>query len=48
MKKFSVLLFSLLLSVGAFAQIDLGKDMTLKIYGHVRTDFYYNSRNNVQ
>lgn len=48
MKKFSVLLFSLLLSVCTFAQIQLGKNVTLKMYGHVRTDFFYNSRDNVQ
>ena len=48
MKKFTVLFFSLLLSVCTFAQINLGKDMSLKIYGHVRTDFFYNSRDNVQ
>lgn len=37
-----------MLAVSGMAQIKLGKDVNLKIYGHIRTDFYYNSRDNVQ
>ena len=36
-----------LVAVSGMAQIKLGKDVNLKIYGHVRTDIYYNSRDNV-
>jgi len=48
MKKITLSLMAALVAVSGMAQIKLGKDVSLKIYGHVRTDFYYNSRDNVQ
>ena len=48
MKKITLSLMAALVAVSSMAQIKLGKDVSLKIYGHVRTDFYYNSRDNVQ
>lgn len=48
MKKFFLLLFSLFLTMGSYAQIKVGKDFSFKMYGQVRTDIYYNSRDNVQ
>jgi len=48
MKKITLSLLAALVAVSAMAQIKLGKDVNLKIYGHVRTDFFYNSRDNVQ
>ena len=48
MKKIIMSLVVALVTVSGMAQIKLGKDVNLKIYGHVRTDFYYNSRDNVQ
>ena len=48
MKKITMSLLAALVAVNGMAQIKLGKDVNLKIYGHVRTDIYYNSRDNVQ
>jgi len=48
MKKITLSLMAALFAVSGMAQIKLGKDVSLKIYGHVRTDLYYNSRDNVQ
>ena len=48
MKKITLSLMAALVAVSGMAQIKLGKDVSLKIYGHVRTDLYYNSRDNVQ
>ena len=48
MKKITLSLMVALVAVSGMAQIKLGKDVSLKIYGHVRTDLYYNSRDNVQ
>ena len=48
MKKITLSLMAALVAVSGMAQIKLGKDVNLKIYGHVRTDFFYNSRDNVQ
>ena len=48
MKKITLSLLAALVAVSGMAQIKLGKDVNLKIYGHVRTDIYYNSRDNVQ
>ena len=48
MKKITLSLMAALVAVSGMAQIKLGKDVNLKIYGHVRTDIYYNSRDNVQ
>ena len=48
MKKITLSLMAALVAVGGMAQINLGKDVSLKIYGHVRTDFFYNSRANVE
>ena len=48
MKKITLSLMAALVAVSGMAQIKLGKDVNLKIYGHVRTDFYYNTRDNVQ
>ena len=48
MKKITLSLMAALVAVSGMAQIKLGKDVNLKIYGHVRTDIFYNSRDNVQ
>ena len=48
MKKITLSLMAALVAVGGMAQIKLGKDVNLKIYGHVRTDFFYNSRANTE
>ena len=48
MKKITMSLLAALVAVSGMAQIKLGKDVNLKIYGHVRTDIFYNSRDNVQ
>ena len=48
MKKITLSLMAALVAVGGMAQIQLGKDVNLKIYGHVRTDFFYNSRANTE
>lgn len=48
MKRQICLLFSILMTMSGMAQVTIGKDFNLKIYGQVRTDFYYNTRDNVQ
>ena len=48
MKKITLSLMAALVAVSGMAQIKLGKDVNLKIYGHVRTDIFYNSRANVE
>lgn len=48
MKKITLFLVAMLVAVSSMAQITLGKDVNLKIYGQVRADIYYNSRDNVQ
>ena len=48
MKKITLSLMAALVAVGGMAQINLGKDVSLKIYGQVRTDIFYNSRANVE
>jgi hypothetical protein len=48
MKKITMSLLAMLVAVSGMAQIKLGKDFNLKIYGQVRADIYYNSRDNVQ
>lgn len=48
MKKFRVLFVALLTSMSASAQIKVAKDFSFKMYGQVRTDIYYNSRDNNQ
>ena len=48
MKKITLSLMAALVAVSGMAQIKLGKDVSLKIYGHVRTDIFYNSRANTE
>ena len=48
MKKITLSLMAALVAVSGMAQIKLGKDVNLKIYGHVRTDIFYNSRANTE
>ena len=48
MKKITLSLMAALVAVSGMAQIKLGNDVNLKIYGHVRTDFFYNSRANTE
>ena len=48
MKKITMSLLAMLVAVSGMAQIKLGQDFNLKIYGQVRADIYYNSRDNVQ
>lgn len=48
MKKITLSLMAALVAVSGMAQVKMGKDFSLKIYGHVRTDIFYNSRDNVQ
>ena len=48
MKKIALSLMAALVAVGGMAQINLGKDVSLKIYGQVRTDIFYNSRANTE
>ena len=48
MKKITLSLMAALVAVSGMAQIKLGKDVDLKIYGHVRTDIFYNSRANTE
>lgn len=48
MKKLTVLFLTLLTAVSGFAQIKVAKGFDFKIYGQVRTDIYYNSRDNNQ
>ncbi len=48
MKKITLSLVAALIAVSGMAQIKLGKDVNLKIYGQVRTDIFYNSRANTE
>ena len=48
MKKQVVLLFSLMVALVSNAQVTIGKDFSVKMYGQIRTDIYYNSRDNNQ
>ena len=48
MKKIALSLMAALVAMSGMAQIKLGKDVNLKIYGHVRTDIFYNSRANTE
>ena len=48
MKKITLALLVALVAMSGMAQVKIGKDFSLKIYGQVRTDIYYNSRDNVQ
>lgn len=48
MKKITLALMVALVAISGMAQVKIGKDFSLKIYGQVRTDIYYNSRDNVQ
>lgn len=48
MKKITLTLMVALVAISGMAQVKIGKDFSLKIYGQVRTDIYYNSRDNVQ
>ena len=48
MKKKVVLLFSLMVALVSNAQVTIGKDLSVKMYGQIRTDIYYNSRDNNQ
>ena len=48
MKKITLSLMAALVAVSGMAQVKLGKDVNLKIYGHVRTDIFYNSRANTE
>ena len=48
MKKITLSLVAALIAISGMAQIKLGKDVNLKIYGHVRTDIFYNSRANTE
>ena len=46
MKKIALSLMAALVALSGMAQVKIGKDFSLKIYGHVRTDIFYNSRAN--
>ena len=48
MKKITLTLLVALVAISGMAQVKIGKDFSLKIYGQVRTDIFYNSRDNVQ
>ena len=48
MKKITLTLLVALFAISGMAQVKIGKDFSLKIYGQVRTDIFYNSRDNVQ
>ena len=48
MKRIAFFSCALLLSVSGFAQIKVAKDFSFKMYGQVRTDIFYNSRDNTQ
>ena len=48
MKKITLSLMAALVAMSGMAQVKLGKDVDLKIYGHVRTDIFYNSRANTE
>lgn len=48
MKKITLSLMVALFAMNGMAQVNIGKDFSLKIYGHVRTDLFYNSRANTE
>ena len=48
MKKITLSLLAALVAVSGMAQVKIGKDFNLKIYGQVRTDIFYNSRANTE
>ena len=48
MKKVALSLMAALFVMNGMAQVSIGKDFRLKIYGHVRTDIFYNSRANTE
>ena len=48
MKKITLSLLAALVAVSGMAQVKIGKDFSLKIYGQVRTDIFYNSRANTE
>ena len=48
MKKIALSLMAALVALSGMAQVKIGKDFSLKIYGHVRTDIFYNSRANTE
>ena len=48
MKKITLSLLAALVAVSGMAQVKIGKEFNLKIYGQVRTDIFYNSRANTE
>ena len=48
MKKIALSLMAALVALSGMAQVKIGKDFSLKVYGHVRTDIFYNSRANTE
>ena len=48
MKKTTLALLVALVAISGNAQVKIGKDFSLKIYGQVRTDIFYNSRANTE
>ena len=48
MKKIALSLMAALMALNGMAQVKIGKDFSLKIYGQVRTDIFYNSRANTE
>ena len=48
MKKITLTLLVALVAISGMAQVKIGKDFSLKIYGQVRTDIFYNSRANTE
>jgi len=48
MKKITLSLMVALFAISGMAQVSIGKDFKLKIYGQVRTDIFYNSRANTE
>ena len=48
MKKIALSLMAALVALSGMAQVKIGKDFSLIIYGHVRTDIFYNSRANTE
>ena len=48
MKKITLTLLVALVAISGNAQVKIGKDFSLKIYGQVRTDIFYNSRANTE
>lgn len=48
MKKLLVVFLAIMSFMSSYAQINVAKDFSFKMYGQVRTDIYYNSRENNQ